>query len=499
MGISVYPAPSSSKTLKTVRYTTSGTTTFTLPSGYGVSNPLVADITIVGAGGSAGKGYYTALTNRGMGGGGGGGGYFQQTVQLTANMFVNVGRGGASANWYHDGGITPGFGSNGGTSYVSTAHPANYFINPAGVGVLDSYTIEAPYGPSFGVSSSPTAPAGVGSSTLCYTTSRWNDIARHFGPTFQVEAGVDYCYSAYFHSGSFNSTFTITLTWLQSDGTFISNTNATGQTTTAGNWSRRHNGATAPANAAYCRIMLNRTAGTSSTFNIYGSMFERGVTTPSTYVDGDSTGYRYAGSRAGSVTMATSATYFIASGGGGGIGHDYGSSYAEPGKKGLAGASGGGGGYFTSSTTTDWSLYGGHGGGAGGHAEPYVLIMDSDNGSTQLLTSWGRTKNNTMSRYSELGEGVEGNYVTVGTSNRSQLYFGAPGIGLNGYGRGGFGAYVASAPNQQLTASDAEILKAAQGKNFGDGGDSIAGYNGSTYANYSGKGADGLVIISYWE
>jgi hypothetical protein len=247
--------------------------------------------------------------------------------------------------------------------------------------------------------------------------------------------------------------------------------------------------------------MFQRTAGTASSVDIYGSMFERGVTTPSTYVDGDSTGYKYAGGRAGSVTIATSATAFIASGGGGGVGHDLGSTYADIRRKGLPGASSGGGGYITTSTTTDWSLYGGHGGGAGGHAQPVMLIMDSDNGSTQLLTSWGATKYNTTGKFAEFGEGVEGNYVTVGSSNRSQVYTGVPGSSLNGYGKGGFGAHVNSSHSYlvQSNGSDAEIIRMAEGRNPGDGGSSIVGNNGSSFPNYSGKGADGLVIISYWE
>lgn len=498
MAVSNLVQSSGAKTLKVVRYETPGTTTFTLPSGYGVGNPLVADITIVGAGGSAGKGYYTSTTNRGAGGGGGGGGVFRQTVELTANMFAHVGRGGASANWYHYNGQNVGYGANGGTSYVSTAHPANYFINPAGVGVIDSYTIEAPYGPVF--STTTTIPASVGSSTISYTTSRWNDLAYHFGPTFQVEPSVNYCYSAYFYASA-ASTFSIHFSWLQADGTFISNTSATGNSLTGGVWSRFHLGAAAPANAVYCRIMLQRTAGTASTLNIYGSMFERGVTTPSTYVDGDSAGYRYVGSRAGSVTMATSATAFTASGGGGGIGHDLGSNFADIRRKGLPGASSGGGGYITTGAANDWNLYGGHGGGAGGHAQPTTLIMDIDNGGTQLLTSWGATKQNTTGRFAEFGEGVEGNYVSVASSNRSQVYTGAPGIGLNGYGKGGHGAHLNSSHSYlvQSNGSDAEIIRMAEGRNPGDGGSSIVGNNGSSFPNYSGKGANGLIIISYWE
>ncbi len=46
MGIQVFPAAGGGVVLKTQTFTSSGT--FTLPSGYGASNPLIVDLEICG-------------------------------------------------------------------------------------------------------------------------------------------------------------------------------------------------------------------------------------------------------------------------------------------------------------------------------------------------------------------------------------------------------------------------------------------------------------------
>ncbi len=499
MGISVYPAPAAGKTLKVQRFTTPGLSTFTLPAGYGASNPLTAEILLVGAGGGAGRGHYNSGGDFGVGGGGGGGGVTSLTVQLTQNMNVMVGRGGASPNWYFYNGLNFGRGENGGCSYVSNSTPVNLMINPRFRGIFSAEpSISTPFGPGFSTKTTSYGNPGVGPTEALYDGS-FSSKAYTNGPTFDVIAGTNYCFSMYYYGAGGSSTLTIALTWLQSDGTFISTTTATSQTVTSGAWVRRHVSGAAPANAAYCRIAIHRTGGTGE-MAIIAPMIESGVTTPSTYVDGDTAGYRYTGSPAGSVTVSTSSTTFLASGGGGGAGLMQDRGYGVRGALGLPGASGGGAGWYEGSVASQWAMFGGHGGGAGGAAEPHMHIFDSDSGSTTYQASWQRRFYETSGRLSEYGEGTFGDYLSV-ISNFSQMYTGRPGPGVNGYGRGGQGSYASNTQSYSAWMSSVpEAIGSLSGvANTGNGGSSALVYLAGTTAVYGGAGGSGLVEIKYFD
>ena len=135
MGISVIGGSSSAGTTRKVaRFTTEGVNTFTLPSGYDATNPLYAEVTLVGAGGGAGCGFWTSTTNMGTAGGGGGGAVKKLNLALTSNLTAHVGyrgyggKGGKTMtiaqnnNSWH--------GGNGGYTFLGNGTPKNLFINP---------------------------------------------------------------------------------------------------------------------------------------------------------------------------------------------------------------------------------------------------------------------------------------------------------------------------------------------------------------------------------
>lgn len=109
MAVSNLVAGAAGLTKYTQLFTSSGT--FTLPSGYGSTNPLFVDVVIVGGGGGGGAG---ATNYYGGGGGGSGCGFYYQQIPVFANTTVTIGAGGAGgtvadANTGND-------GTNGGAS-----------------------------------------------------------------------------------------------------------------------------------------------------------------------------------------------------------------------------------------------------------------------------------------------------------------------------------------------------------------------------------------------
>jgi len=101
MGSSTVPAASGGATQTVVTYTSS--TTFTLPSGYGVSKPLWVQVIMGGGGGGGGGGGSSASGTSAGGGGGGGSGVVSECyTYLTANTTVTIGAagtGGAGATY----------------------------------------------------------------------------------------------------------------------------------------------------------------------------------------------------------------------------------------------------------------------------------------------------------------------------------------------------------------------------------------------------------------
>lgn len=110
MAVSNLVAASSGLIKYTQLFTSSGT--FTLPSGYGSTNPLFVDVVIVGGGGGGGAG---ATNYYGGGGGGSGCGFYYQQIPVYANTSITIGAGGAGGTVADAN--TGNNGNNGGSSF----------------------------------------------------------------------------------------------------------------------------------------------------------------------------------------------------------------------------------------------------------------------------------------------------------------------------------------------------------------------------------------------
>lgn len=134
MGSNVYPAAAGGLSVKKVQtFTSSGT--FTLPSGYGASKPLIVDLIISGGGGGGGGGASNIAASNGFGGGGGGSGCvaFFNDIALTANATITIGAGGSggAAGATNNSTSAGGTGGDGGVTNVNSL-----FYAPGGAGGL---------------------------------------------------------------------------------------------------------------------------------------------------------------------------------------------------------------------------------------------------------------------------------------------------------------------------------------------------------------------------
>jgi hypothetical protein len=121
MGISVFPAASAGPVRKSQTFTSSGT--FTLPSGYGASKPLLVELEVCGGGGGGGSGAYTTSANAGSGGGGGSGvTTLFSNVPLTANATITIGAGGTGGAGISSGLAAGNDGTYGGASDVNSTY-----------------------------------------------------------------------------------------------------------------------------------------------------------------------------------------------------------------------------------------------------------------------------------------------------------------------------------------------------------------------------------------
>jgi hypothetical protein len=490
MAVSKLNPVSGGVTPKVFTYTTPGVSTFTLPSGYGAGNPLRAEVTILAAGGSAGKGYYNSGTNMGAGGGGGAGGIFKGELALTSNMNVQVGRGGAcyGTNTIH--------GGNGELSYIGNGTPKNLFINPQFIGLtsaLGSSMIELPFAYSIGVLNIGSAVRGN-----VMELQNWGSISAWNGQTYAVKPSTQYTFSMHNFGGT--SQFRYQMQFFTADGTFISTSSGSTITSNTSAWNRGHVGDTSPSTAVYCTLRVEKVSGTSTTY-FSNPQFEEGVTSPTTYVDGDSSGYVWGGVKTGSATFLASEVMYVANGGGGGGGIV---TDGASDSRGFSGGCSGGGAIKTTSSTRFLSA--GNGGGLGGNAAH--LFNTPASGSIQSGMS---PYYNYHNRFADFGFGSNG--LTFST-NEMNLFRGISGpASSDGYGKGGTGT---------LSRSDSLSLFAelwfndvnnsdwltrtrnfVSGKpNTGDGGSSLnIGQNTGSGAGtgvVTGNGGSGLVIIKYW-
>jgi hypothetical protein len=347
------------------------------------------------------------------------------------------------------------------------------------------------------------APA-IRGTTLNFT--QWSTLNFWDGQTYKVKASTAYTFSMYYRdNGGAASDFSLALRWFTADGTSISTTTGSTFTGVSASWNRAEVGGTSPSTAAYCTLRVNKVGGTNGlTFS--NAQFEEGVTTASTYVDGDSSGYIWAGIKTGSVTLLASETMYIASGGGGGGGSGLTSGQGNKGS-GFSGACSGGGGTRTTDTTSSW-VAAGDGGGLGGNASHRILT--STQGTVNASSQQPRYFN--YNTYAEFGFGTRP--FSVYTSHDVNVFRGAGGPANNdGYGRGGVGGFTntTSSGYQELIFGDANnstwttnTRKLVDGKpNSGNGGSALTVStmpSGSAVGiqNIAGAGGSGLVIIKYW-
>jgi hypothetical protein len=505
MGISVFPAPSGGVTPKVFTYTSAGTdTTFTLPSGYGVGNPLYAEVTILGGGGSAGCGTYSTTSNFVFGGGGGAGGFYQGTIPLTGNMTVRVGRGGPTRTV--SGSTSDAvLGGNGGASYIGNGTIKNMFINPAFLGQRGgTQKVASPFTNWQYTAGGPNVYQVSGRQKIRASVSELNSGAAGYGQPYAIKPSTDYCFSIYLASESAQSTGRVVFQWLDVDGAVLSTTNGnTANFTTS--LVRVSVGATSPSNAAYVRPNISITSVGDVTVATC-PMLQEGVTTPSTYVDGTTSGYKYAGNPLGSPTILSSDTMYIVNGGGGGGSMN---SSQESGDyiAGFAGACSGGGGIRISTNiaaTSNVYVYAGNGGGLGGNAiAPYAALNST---STNTINSFSAAQN-TAPRYSQYADhslGTNGSSYYSGTSFLAES--GAPGPSNTfGYGKGGIGSNISNAGssgtydyNYWESGATAIDTHKYPRPNSGDGGDALMVNGSPGKESIGGAGGSGLVIIKYW-
>ena len=505
MGISVYPpASAAGKTLKVQTFTTEGANTFTLPSGYGPGNPLAVELLLVGAGGGAGTGNYQSSSDVMLPGGGGGGAVKKINASITANMTAHVGYKGYAprGSRTYSGGATNNIyvGGNGGYTYFGNSTPKNLFLNPQLIS-FNNYSTEAQVFCGFSKTSSYAFNAAI-RGNIHYTGSWSSSSSFRKSQPYSVKPSTNYCFSIYMRTPT-TTTGQVIIYWYDSSNTYISATTGSSTSTPANTWTRVHAGGTSPSNAAYCVFRLLQPSGAVGDGYISNAMFEEGATTPSTYVDGDSAGYSWTGHPAGSVTILNSDTMYVASGGGGGgasfnESSSYASSWWYPG---FPGASSGGGSMSITNITS--VAAGGSGGGAGGHA-----TIRKDN-------YWNYTTNTTSLRVDSKSPWwntmAENGFGAIGQGFSSASQFvnidaTVPGMGIDGYGRGGYAQTTIKEQqifDTRLVDTQAEIYPYVDAKaNTGNGGN-VSNFNiaAGAVTNYmlGGHGGSGLIVVKYWE
>jgi hypothetical protein len=232
-------------------------------------------------------------------------------------------------------------------------------------------------------------------------------------------------------------------------------------------------------------------------------MLEEGVTTPSTYVDGDSSGYKYVGTPLGSPTILASDTMYIVNGGGGG-GSLNNNTNDNNYNAGFAGACSGGGGMRNQTNlgaATYSHIFAGNGGGLGGNAIAPFAAMNS-------ATVMGTLDDTITSapRYSQYADHSFGtNPFAYYSTTSFVVNNGAPGpSNAFGYGKGGIGSTLSGTGSipfdynyWESAATSINSMKNPR-PNSGDGGNSLIVIGSPGKEAIAGAGGSGLVIIRYW-
>lgn len=480
MGIqTVGTSSSTGKTLYVQKFTTVGPNTFTLPSGYGVGNPLTCEVLLVGGGGGAG--HYTTYSGTVVaGGGGGGGGVKRDVISLTANATAYVGDGGPGMRGASTkGSLSYGgsFGGIGETTWFGTSNgPANLIYNPNffqnGGGSGWSYA-------NYSVNTPP-----INDSAEILQLQQGNTYINVSAPT-RLYTNKQYTFSIYVYNegnpgyGATGRVYVVgydssgTYTGIQATGSFIYQSQS---------WQRI--GVTFTPTTPYIAFAVQR--DTSTAFRICAPQLELG-SSATAWKGAKTSGYTTHDAVDGSVIWSTSDNVVSVAGGGGGAGDAYGytmTTSAGGGYFGTIGATGGGAAVSASGSTY---LRGGNGGGAGGDAKSTMGTLSA--GSDSAFAGFTSQVSGPRTVF---GKGSPGQYWS--TSSSVIYEEGTPGIGLEGLGTGGFGFYN---PSTNISSVYLDYQKSLK-NNTGKGGDSLNWNNNGT-STYSGQnGSSGLIVVKYW-
>jgi hypothetical protein len=561
MGISTFPAPSAgavSKNYKEQIFNASGTWTYPSSSNFDGT----VEVTCIGGGGAGGgfKNSSGQNANGITGGGGGGRVILNQKISVlnSGNQTVTVGNGGVS-NW------ASGFGSSSGRySVFGSPNIANYYPDPhmrwgtwhngsnsprqypesdysstvsSNHAWVRSRTIDSSYDTGYGAKS-----GGLGNGSEFGGVT--NGSIAPYTTLFQVPASTSFkimFYYTWMGRSSAGNAIPI-MKWFDSNNVYISEDSTASFTTpTSGTTFTQYTSSafTSPANAAWCRIVMDNGGGVGYN-GITLTPTSLGLTTP---VSGNSTGYQWGGSINGSVTVKTNdsnlSNFVIAQGGGAGAGiANYSGNQLLAGNSGLWGWTQGGYSSSTGNTssmgTSEW-FFGSAGGGAGGNAtEPtfeggYTTASTATTafqgtGSYTLYTSMFGSQIQycgtlvTMDNIAYYGGGVASYpmYFQTGAANHYPFAFGASGgEGIQGYGDGGNSRFISGVSGVNFTARGWNKGKGLKGHsnrpqassmsklnvaaNTGSGGIGLY-MNGESENGTEGQsGSSGLVIVRWYE
>lgn len=510
MGISVFPAPSSSVSTGFQTFKTSST--WTAPAGVTSVNCFV-----VGAGGGGGgSANATTNSNYNFAAGGGAGGQVIQsstTVVPGTTYTVTVGAGGTGAVMDSASTSNSVASQSGGySSFALNYSLANAITNGSGeanatgwlLGRANGYSISSPPSwtsgynntvPSEGnVSNQATSNAGSGSTitgttgtTKCYLINQLypSGVSTDYGDQatwVPVTGSTQYTFSGYFNSGPSNSSVNVGIyvNWYTTvNGSNISATGS-GSTNIGNSWNRITLTATAPSNATYALVRYQAYSPQQYGGGAYfgAAQVETGSSATS-YKSVNTAGL----SLVPGLGIITINNGVIAIGGGGGQSGHTGQFIAGNGFGGGAATSNGGS-----------LVIGGNGAGAG--TPPGQPTIVGSNATMPYIAS--------IYNYNSAGGGYSRGGIGYRLDGSAGYLLQGPGTsGVNGFGAGGLGAtYNQSLPGVAGFGAGTGSTGSAVGNNAlvntgaGGGGAmcspgaSVTGYNG-------GNGGSGIVMISW--